>query len=164
MHACRSGGNRLLWLKDLEQAVLHDAPSWDEVIERAREWRAALALATMLLRTRRALGVQLPSEVLRALASPTWRTLVASTERLAPVERSIGRDSLAMLVNYSVRSDERTSLIDLERRSRKWLRGARPLRIKRLRADDPEGLPPMAQSSGGPLDRNQYFSAVAAHE
>ena len=162
VHGCRSGGHRLLWLKDLEQSVLHDTPSWADVIERAEEWRAGLAVATMLSRTQRALGVAIPKEVLHRLAPRAWRALTVGTDRLAPVEQSVGHDSLAMLVNYSVRSDGHTSLRDLEKRSWKWLRGARPLRVGQAREADPDRMPLLATPDGGPLDRAEYFAAVAA--
>lgn len=161
IHSCRSGGNRLLWLKDLEQTVLFATPSWDEVIDRSREWRATLAVATMLSRTARTLGIHVPREVMDALAPRSWQALVAATERRARVERSTGQDTLALLLNYSVRSDARTSLRDLEKRSWKWIRGARPLKLNR-QANHADGGDPLTEvSPAEDADRTRYFDGVA---
>ena len=79
LHACMSGGTRLLWSKDLEQAAQckRDALGldWDQVVARARWWHAGPATAVMLLLASRTLDFELPPGVIRALSpGRTWRT------------------------------------------------------------------------------------------
>jgi Uncharacterised nucleotidyltransferase len=75
LHGVASGGNRLVWLKDVEQAVLAE-PEWGVVIDRARAAGAGLVVGTMLAQTRRILSAPVPRVVLRCLpAARSWSGL-----------------------------------------------------------------------------------------
>ena len=95
LHACTSGGNRLLWCKDLEQVVTRQPPDWDALVARARHFRAGLPTAVMLLIASRALDFDVPSTAIRQLSpGPLWRRLAALADRAAPVETWSGGGSV----------------------------------------------------------------------
>ncbi len=118
VHACISGGHRLVWLKDIEQLVLEDAADWPDVIDVARTWGASLQVGAMLGRTRRHLGLDVPSEVIesllpnralrRALAELDDRRSVAdatSDESLLRLStRSLGPDTATTARRFALRS------------------------------------------------------------
>ena len=111
LHACTSGGNRLLWCKDLEQAAQQEALDWDAVVARARSWDAGPCVAVMLTVASRAMSFDVAPEVLRALSpGPLWRRLARVTDRLSPLERWDGGGSLLRHVCRSTRSNDRTSM------------------------------------------------------
>ena len=117
LHACTSGGNRLIGYKDLEQAVLGLRVDWDAVIKRAHEWRAGQATAVMLVVATRALDFDVESETIRALSpGPVWRRLARLTDRLSPVEAWNGGDSLTRDLCRSTRGNDRASTYALVRR------------------------------------------------
>ncbi|MGH7542013.1 MAG: nucleotidyltransferase family protein, partial [Gemmatimonadota bacterium] len=60
LHAATSGGLRLIWLEDIEQAVATDELDWDELVRRADETGMRLVAAVMLRRSRRVLGADVP--------------------------------------------------------------------------------------------------------
>ena len=90
LHAALDGGDRLVWCKDIEQALLYRAvPDWDLVAARAGEWHAAPAVALMLGRARRVLGVPVPRSVLRGLVPDRgWRALVRMAEVVPPTRKT----------------------------------------------------------------------------
>src|SRR5207248_3252817 len=86
LHACLAGGGRLVWLKDIEQAVVNDRPHWDDVIRRSAEWQVNLFVGTMLFRSRQVLSTPVEDEVLRALVpNSAWRGLIGSLDRAFPI-------------------------------------------------------------------------------
>lgn len=98
LHAALSGGDRLIWLKDIERVLLVDEPPWDGVIERAKAWKAGRSVAIALARSRRSLGAPVPEEVLDALfVSRAWRRVSDVIDRRFPTEASVGRESPAVL-------------------------------------------------------------------
>lgn len=106
LHATKEGGRRLIWLKDLEQSVLNDRPTWSDVVARSREWRVEIFVGTILLRTSRVLGLAIPTEVLRELIpSRSWRAVLATADRLFPVDVWTGSETPATLVAESARRD-----------------------------------------------------------
>jgi hypothetical protein len=97
LHAALSGGDRLIWLKDIERVLAVDRPAWDDVIQRARAWKAGRSIAITLNRARRSLGAPVPDDALDALfASRLCRSLSDRLDRRSPTERSVGRESPAV--------------------------------------------------------------------
>lgn len=165
LHGCLSGGNRLVWLKDIEQCLAQEPPEWDEVVSRAREWGADLALAAMLARVRRVLSVEVPVWVGRSL-SPNggWRALVMAADRMAPLERSTGRRSLPRMMALSTESDIRSTLASFARHAGAWFaeygfldRGSVPGPDR-----DPTSRESAMHTAGGDADRSAYLAAVVA--
>jgi hypothetical protein len=152
LHAALSGGDRLIWLKDIERALVVDQPPWDAVIERARSWKAGRSVAITLNRARRSLGAPVPDEVLDDLfASRLWRRLSDRVDHRSPTERSVGRESTAVFWAQLTRdSGPATARAVLHRASR------------RLRAMTHGGSPPGAifTSSGTEEDARTFLQRV----
>ena len=131
LHACLEGGKRLVWLKDIEQAVVNDRPPWSEVVERALFWRVNLLVGTMLMRSRAALAAPVPDDVIRALVpNRGWRALLGSLDRTFPVTTRRRLDTPATLAAKVTRTDVKD---DVGIRCRRML--AR--RVRRRRPAEP---------------------------
>jgi hypothetical protein len=92
VHAGLAGGDRLLWMKDIEQAVRSQPIDWDDVVHRSRSWRAGPLVAVVLGRARSETGVAIPGDVIETLFDSKSRAAVsARIDRAWPVERSRGR-------------------------------------------------------------------------
>lgn len=130
LHACLSGGERLVWLKDVERAAAVDL-DWDEVVARARRAGTALAAAVTLARARAVLDAPVPEPVLDALATRVgWRALAAASARLSPPQHADGGPSPVRIVSRATRATTAASVVELARRSagavRQRLRPAAP--------------------------------------
>jgi len=159
VHACVSGGTRLLWSKDLEQALRAEPVVWSALVARARAWRAGPPTAAMLHIASRTLGFDVPGSVLRALSpGPVWRVTVAMTRRVAPVEDWEGGASLVRDVCRSTRGNDRTSTVALGRRAVSLMRSGR-----RRGPHEPDRDPESPNSVLHPADdgdRVAYFAEV----
>jgi hypothetical protein len=154
LHAALSGGDRLVWLKDIERVLIVDEPPWDAVIERARTWKAGRSVAIALSRSRRSLGAPVPDEVLDALfASSAWRRISHLLDRRFPTEGSVGRESPAVLWAQLTRETGAATTRALASRA-----------SRRLRAMAHGGSSPGAifTSSGTPEDERTFLRRVAS--
>lgn len=98
LHAALAGGDRLIWLKDIERAIAVESPDWDDVVERALRWGAGAALAVLLRRAASVLGADVPVWVLRDLdPSPTRRRLGEAFDHRWPVGSATGETTPAAL-------------------------------------------------------------------
>lgn len=92
VHAGLSGGDRLLWMKDIEQTLRHQPPDWGEVVHRALSWRAGPLVAVVLRRARSETHVSVPRDVIETLFASRSRAAVSTgVDRVWPVNRSRGR-------------------------------------------------------------------------
>lgn len=168
LHASLAGGHRLIWLKDLEQALLTpDRPEWTELEARAAEWRAGPAVALMLSRARRTLGVAVPPGTVRRLVPDAgWRAVGSAADLVSPLSRGSGsaQASIGRIVARAARADGPASRRELLRRTAGWIGTA----LNRDRHDrDPERLfdegdrDSAAYPAGGPAGRAAYLDAVA---
>lgn len=127
LHASMAGANRLIWLKDIEQVVLNESFDWDLLVRRAREWSAGPAVAGLLVRTRRTLGLEVPVGVVPALAGgSTWPWLVATADHLWPVASTGWDRSPGRILARSARRDASSSVVELGRRTMAWVRSGTP--------------------------------------
>ena len=111
VHACLAGGGRLVWMKDIEQSVVNDAPSWDEVVTRAVDWRVNLVVGTMLLRSRRLLSTPVPDEVVKELVPSTaWRAVLGSLDNAFPITAWTRRETPATRLAEATHRDVRGTL------------------------------------------------------
>jgi hypothetical protein len=156
LHAALSGGDRLIWLKDIERALIVDRPPWDDVIARARSWKAGRSVAIALNRSVRSLGAPVPDDVLGALfGSRAWRRVSDALDRRFPTEGSVGRESPAVFWAQLTRDTGRsTARAVLQRASR------------RLRAMAHGGSSPGAifTASGTPEDERTFLERVASQD
>jgi len=75
LHGSLSGGDQLVWLKDLDQMMEAESADWDEVVRRAVRYRVGLVAAIQLERARVVLGAPVPEGVPSALSGngAWWR-------------------------------------------------------------------------------------------
>lgn len=167
-HAGLAGGYRLVWFKDLEQAIVNDPPDWDEVIGRARASGLSLLISTMLGRARRIMGAPVPPEVLASLAPPGWRSVIGMTDRVSPPQRSFGHKLTARTAIAATRRSGLASVAELSRVL--WTDIARPLLAdptgswRRLRLSGDAGAPapnPLFKQAGDPEDREAFLNLVS---
>ncbi len=162
-HAALNGGHRLVWLKDLEQVIAHDAPDWDVLVERGRATGLGLLSATMLERARRILGAEVPSEVLGALAPrQKWRAVIRLADRLRPPEFSFGRALTGRTLVAATRRSSAASAAELAHAV--VFEVARPLLLerahpwrRRLVLGPNRSAPAPASRSAGEFDRAVFL-------
>jgi hypothetical protein len=90
VHAALSGGDRLVWIKDIERAVVIRRPDWEELVARSREWRVNGPVGVMLHRARVLLDAPVPRHVPKSLIGARRYRLVERIDRRWPVEASRG--------------------------------------------------------------------------
>jgi hypothetical protein len=158
LHACLSGANRLVWLMDLEQAILRDAPPWDEVVQRSRASATGLPLVSMLVLAQEVLGTSIPAGVVPALAeSQAWPWLVSGARRLSPIERSSGHRSALRMIARATRGSTWSSATTLTRHTVLALRN--PFRrLPPADSGDPDDQVSPNHAAG---NRAEYLEAVS---
>ncbi|MGD9797291.1 MAG: nucleotidyltransferase family protein [Acidimicrobiia bacterium] len=161
VHAAAEGGDRLVWLKDVDVAA-RAVTDWDEVVVRSIAGGSGLPVATMLARTARTLGSPIPEDVVARLAPPGWRRLAAVLDRAFPAAASRGLGSPATLLARAVRGDTGSSLAGaaagLRHRAGQLVRG-RFHRVDRRFDAAHEGS--LLHPLGDEADRAAFFDALA---
>ena len=160
VHAAMSGGDRLVWLKDIEQAVRHVGGEWDELADRARRWRAQLLVGAMLGRTSRLLGLDtggLDADSL--LGSRSWAAVLAAVEARDDFAAGGERGSLTRMLTRSLRADAAAGAAEASLRAAGWLRHRST--DGRDRVDDPGQPHSVHYDAGGPAGREAYLQDVA---
>jgi hypothetical protein len=161
VHAARSGGDRLVWMKDLEQLVLAGRFSWPELAVRSAEHCAQLPVATMLDRMRTTLGVPgVPSGALRQVGgSATWRAVGRLVDRYAPISHADAEGSAARMYARATRGDGTATAMELGRRLvARARRGHSPQLNPTWDGSDVQSL---RYEAGGSSGRAAYLTAVA---
>lgn len=121
VHAARSGGDRLVWLKDVDCIVRSASWDWEAVLRRADQVRALLPLVLMLQRSAAHLRTPVPAEVLaRDAGARAWLACGRIVNRFSPVQRVTGGGSAARMLARATRGDSSTSARELARRARTW--------------------------------------------
>jgi hypothetical protein len=147
--AALAGGDRWLWIKDIERSIaVRPPPSWDVLVERATRWGVNAPVGLMLSRAGAALGAPLPQEVPRALLGRGLETFVRAVDGLWPPGRASRRRTPARLLAGSISHG---------------LVGGSVMLIERSVAHlDRRGLEPGAgfYSEGGDRDREAFLQAV----
>lgn len=90
-HAAYSGGDRLLWLKDVERAADVWRPDWDEVVQRAERANIGRAVGLILERSRRVLGAEIPEHIGMTLVGRPMLRIVDAIDRVSPWQYGFGR-------------------------------------------------------------------------
>lgn len=116
-HAARSDGHRLVWLKDVERALVVDAPDLDELVRRAHHFGVAPPVGLILARSERILGAPVPDEVVAELLSPVMhRAEEWICRRVDPIQFH-ERQTITRAFTRSVYSSDRASIASIPRRS-----------------------------------------------
>ena len=163
LHGSLSGGDQLVWLKDLDQAMEAEEVDWDELARRARRYRVALVAAIQLERARVVLGARVPESVPADLAGgePWWRWWRMRERRVGLGEWGAPQRSDGRLV--SATSDgSRASVAEL---SRVVVTDMAEHYLKRPRSHGPEpddAVPTLYRSEGAQEARAAYLSLVEA--
>lgn len=163
-HAALNGGDRLIWLKDLEQSIAHRPPEWDAFVARARQWRVQVLVALMLERAERAIGATVPDGVVEALTPQrSWRAVTSGADRLFPAVHSRGGGNPARMLARTAQPTPAASVANLGR-----VLGQRVVRLVRERRwdlpeteDDPTNPESVRYVDGQPGDLERYLEHVA---
>ncbi|HVF32736.1 MAG TPA: nucleotidyltransferase family protein [Acidimicrobiales bacterium] len=162
-HAALAGGDRLIWLKDLEQSIRHREPDWDLVVHRSRAWRVQILVALMLERAQRTVDARVPDGIVEALTPQRpWRVATAGLDRLFPSVHSRGGGNPARMVARTARGSPAASAGNLGS-----VLGKRVLRLVRERRwdlpeteDDPSNPESVRYPAGAPGDLERYLEHV----
>ncbi len=160
LHACLAGAHRLVWLKDIEQALLVDDFDWTELVERACACRAGLAIALVLARAHLLLGISIPRAVVSQLAPGRWwRAVLSSVDRLDSPARWQSGGSVSQLVARSTRNTGMSSALAAGGRASAWIRHgrSRPSLAELFDARDPRSA---AYPDGNVTARASYLDNV----
>jgi hypothetical protein len=145
-HAARSGGHRLIWLKDIQRAVAIGRPDLDDLVRRCYEFRCGPPVGIMLDRARTLLDAEIPSEVVRALTPRSLRTLERLNDRHMRPVRLHERDTVTRFLTRSARSSAPTTLAAIPTRL-----------VRQLRRNL---FPPAANETDNPDEKERYLNAV----
>jgi hypothetical protein len=117
LHAMLSGGDRLVWLADLDALVRKGGIRWPILIERAREEKLALVIGVLLQRASTLLGTPVPAGALKELRRDgvLWSWLLAEFERRRPTAASYGRNFRGQILVRSTRASTVASMVALAR-------------------------------------------------
>lgn len=164
LHSILSGADRLIWVKDVERLLAADLPGLEAIEDRARRWRAELALAAILRRVEATIG--LPDDAVALLSMlprhRVWTAISNRAWRAYPVEREDGLGSPGRLVARSVRATQRSTLRTIATKARRSALGSlRGPREGGHRIIDPDHPGSGRYESGGEAMREAYLDAVA---
>lgn len=162
-HAALGGGDRLIWLKDVEQSIRHRAPDWGELVVRARAWRVNVLVALMLERAERAVAADVPAGVIEELSPQRpWRAVTAAADRLFPPVHSRGGGNPARMLARTARHSPAASAVHLG-----TTLGGRVARLVRERKwelpeteEDPTNPESVRFPAGDPGDLERYLDHV----
>lgn len=162
MHTILSGGDRLLWYKDIERAVVADSPDWDDIVQESRRWGVHLLLGMALQRADRLLRTPVPRDVIRSLLTAhMWR--VTSGAFWVSPERADGTGSLDRIVCRGTRATAPDSLREVARRSVRWLSNrGRPDQRAPDMLFDPANPRSALYEAPAEADRRAFFEAVTS--
>jgi hypothetical protein len=169
LHAALEGGDRLVWLKDIQQAVSATSLDWDLVVERAGLWRVNIPVGTILVRAKNTLGAAVPPQVVRELVrQPVFRIAVQVADRMFPPQRSTGRGGIATHLARNARVDLSSTLAAMRaevlrmvrqaRRRESWRRGK--WHPERTLENDPSDPSSPLHPAGGEQDRAEFLREV----
>lgn len=159
-HAAHSGGDRLVWLKDVERVLAREEPDLDELVRRSEDAGCAFGVGLALDRARRVLDAQVPREVVARLLPADLRLL----DRALTGRRRLTGPSH----RGSVGSFVAGSLLDTRRRSVVRLGGVavdagrrRLVPHRHLDEHDPDRPDSPTHAAGTRVDRERYLAWVS---
>jgi hypothetical protein len=148
VHAALSGGDLLVWLKDVERAVAVRPPSWDEVVARSAAWRVSGPVAVILERARTIVGADVPESVPARLIGRRRLELIRRIDRRWMLDAPPGGPTPARFMARLIGHGPTGGLLVL------WHRVFRHFDPR-----EPHRSSPFAPA-GSPHDRDAYFEAV----
>ena len=159
-HACLAGGERLIWLKDIQQTVMNEDIDWDRVGELAEEWRVRPLVELMLDRTRRVIGLPSSADGIAPFAeSGYWLQLARLADRLSPPHAVTVEGSPSRIIARATRTGPLQSTTELARRSISWARARLGL-VRELDEEEAARRGSAFVPTGDSSDREAFFVAV----
>jgi hypothetical protein len=150
VHASLSGGDRLIWLKDIELAASVRAPLWAEVVQRASRWGVSRPVGLLLSRARSVLSADVPEWVTEEMLGHRLNEFSRKVDRRWPPHLSRGganpSRAISRVIGHGLMGGA-------------WLTLARL--VKHLDPREPEASSPF-KARGNDRDREVFFRAVAA--
>lgn len=109
-HAARSGGHKLVWMKDIERALAGGDVDADELVARSRQARCAGPVGLMLQRSAQLLGANVPPQTVDALTSWPLRATASAVAAVSSPVPLHDRDTATRIVSRSARSSDLATL------------------------------------------------------
>ncbi|WP_210438710.1 nucleotidyltransferase domain-containing protein [Nocardioides xinjiangensis] len=121
LHAALSGANKLIYLVDVDR-LSRSITDWDDLADRARQWRAQVQVALVLGRSQRVLGTTFPTDLPSRLRVPrSLQAAMVLTDRVAPVPHGRTNAGLNRFVARAVRASGPATLAAAGRNATRWL-------------------------------------------
>jgi hypothetical protein len=158
VHACRSGGDRLIWLQDValcaRDAELDPAEAW----RRVDEWRVRTAIELVVGRAEDSLGA-IPA----GLRPPpnVYARIDSLLTRMSPIQDTAGRRSAIRLLARAAGDRPSDSAWLFVRRAGRWAREGAPRGEPDTIDRDPDSPLSPLHPTGGAEDRERFLAAVA---
>jgi hypothetical protein len=117
LHTVLSGGQKLLWYRDIEQVAASRGVDWEALARRASAARASLLVAVALQRARHLAAAPVPPGFERRVSrgGALWRSSIKLLDVIRPLGGPTGRPLSGRLAVKASRHDTRTSLRALVR-------------------------------------------------
>lgn len=165
LHGGLAGADRLVWLRDVERVVaLERRVDWDEVVVRAGQWQVRRLVGTVLLRTRDAIGADVPEAVVERVLGPWGRRLSRILDVLSPAGSARRQPTVGGLWTRSQRDDLPGTIRTMAVKAARGLgpaRAARAWLTRRPPMLDGHGPYGALRPSGDRETREDYLAAVA---
>lgn len=148
VHGAISGGDRLVWLKDIERTIAGQPPDWKALVLRSAEWNVSALVGLMLYRSVAVLNADVPPEVIGQLLGRRLIALSRAVDRLSPLEESIGGPTASRILSRVI--------------GQGFAGGTSVIAYRSLRHFDPRGADASSplREGGTDEDREAYFEAV----
>jgi hypothetical protein len=165
LHAMLSGAQRLIAMKDLQLLLLSSDLTAAQLLARAQDWQALIAVRVALVRMGQAIGVSsavsVPDPV--GIERP-WAFAARAVEAVSPLERIDRSFSLGRTFSKAARGGGAAGLSYLTRRTRDKLLdlGTRSGR-RRVRHGAGAAEPDGQLERTGDQERERFFDTVAQH-
>ena len=161
LHGAHSGGDRLVWLKDIERSLTVEAPDLDEVVRRARDLRCHLPVGLALGRAGRVMAAPVPDGLVEALIGRSLARADRLATRLFPVERTIDGGTVATFLGRCLMGSRRATV------SRLAGTAVHRLRVQRdpdrhLDEHDPRRRHSPLRPVGGEADKDAFLDWVSS--
>jgi hypothetical protein len=163
LHASLTGGNRLVWLVDVDRIARSTDLDWECVIRTAIASRTGLVIALALSRAKAILHTPVAKSMLRRIAGGrAWLAAGRAIDSRGLLALDASRPAVAVAFARSTRSNTARSQVEFAKHGLGWLRSGAP----RTRLAGP-WLDPGDQSSAlypvaDDAARAAYFSDVSA--
>lgn len=163
VHATISGGDRLIWLKDVDLFVRRGNPVWGDVAALSIGAGVGRLVATAVARTSAVLDTPVSDEI-RDLASPAWRAVTQLAARLAPPQRTLGARSVSRSVAHASGADQHAPYAAMALGALAYVREGGPLASAPGTDWNAASTGSVLHDAGGRAARREFLRAVERAE